>query len=83
MCGAGIINKELDYIIRMINTKGCMKSFGEWLSKNDAVIGYVCLGVLIPQIIGVVAARFFIKHLRKRRTSWKHLKDKVQIVSEQ
>nr|KAI8769208.1 CD63 antigen-like [Biomphalaria glabrata] len=66
----------------MINTKGCMKSFGEWLGKNDAAIGYVALGVIIPQILGVVAARYFVKLLQRRSSkTWRKLSDTVQITS--
>ncbi|KAK0057701.1 tetraspanin-33 [Biomphalaria pfeifferi] len=81
-CGANIMNSEEPYIMYMINTKGCMKSFGEWLGKNDAVIGYVALGVIIPQILGVVAARYFVKLLQRRSSkTWRKLSDTVQITS--
>ncbi|KAH9492352.1 hypothetical protein Btru_026305 [Bulinus truncatus] len=80
-CGADIMNKEESYILHMINTKGCMKSFGEWLGKNDVVIGYVALGVIIPQILGVVSARFFVRQLRRRSTTRRKLSDTVQISS--
>ncbi|XP_059155951.1 tetraspanin-33-like [Physella acuta] len=79
-CGADIMNREELYVNHMINTKGCMKSFGEWLGKNDVVIGYVALGVIIPQILGVIAARYFVKHLSKH-TTWRQLSDPVQIIS--
>ncbi|GFO10119.1 tetraspanin [Plakobranchus ocellatus] len=78
MCGAGIIKKEFTYVRTIINTKGCMKSFGEWLAKHDAVIGFVFLGLIGLQILGVVSGRYFIKNLRECDSN-KRQSDRIQI----
>ncbi|GFR91658.1 tetraspanin [Elysia marginata] len=79
MCGAGIMKEEPDHISHIINTKGCMKSFGEWLAKNDSVIGFAGLGLIGLQILGVISGRYFIKHLREGDPSGRKQSDRIQI----
>ncbi|XP_041369160.1 tetraspanin-5-like isoform X1 [Gigantopelta aegis] len=70
MCGFQTTDKSREDVFNRIFTKGCMKSFGEWLANNEVVIGAVCAGIIIPQICGVLLARMLMKRILQKREQW-------------
>ncbi|XP_062600680.1 tetraspanin-33-like isoform X1 [Saccostrea cucullata] len=72
MCGFGKTDKDLREVQSWIYTRGCVKGFGEWLSKYEYIILLTSCIVMFMQFLGVIFARIFSKRV-ERRILWQNL----------
>lgn len=71
MCGFGTTSEEKTDIEEKIYVQGCLQAFGAWLERNTIIIGAVCLGVILPQILGICLARGLIEQIEQQKAQWR------------
>ncbi|XP_048237435.1 tetraspanin-33-like [Haliotis rufescens] len=74
MCGFDTTNKPRSKVLHRINTKGCMRGLADWMRGNESYIGGLLLAFVTPQVLGVVFATLFIKHIVRSRARWRLLR---------
>ncbi|XP_064630656.1 tetraspanin-33-like [Lineus longissimus] len=76
LCGGGTLSAAMSDVERWrkINTKGCLKAFGNWLEQNALLIGGACFGVIIPQIIGIVLSTRLNDQIARQKEKWHRLR---------
>ncbi|XP_074641919.1 tetraspanin-33-like [Tubulanus polymorphus] len=67
-CGLGLLKPEKAPTAYLtIYVQGCVKGFGKWLEDNAILVGGICLGVIIPQIILIWMSRTLSHQIQTQR----------------
>ncbi|XP_046542356.1 tetraspanin-33-like [Haliotis rubra] len=74
MCGFDTTNKPRSKVLHRINTKGCMRGLADWMRGNESYIGGLLLAFVTPQVLGVIFATLFIRHILRSRARWRLLR---------
>ncbi|XP_067657458.1 tetraspanin-33-like [Haliotis asinina] len=74
MCGFDATNKPRSKVLHRINTKGCMRGLADWMRGNESYIGGLLLAFVTPQVLGVIFATLFIRHILRSRARWRLLR---------
>ncbi|XP_054627633.1 tetraspanin-15 [Dunckerocampus dactyliophorus] len=82
LCGYKVLENERLDLIDVIHIRGCTDAFFIWLTDNYKIIAVLLLGILLPQLFGVVIAWLYITRVEDAISEYGHYMDALMDVHE-
>ncbi|XP_061820254.1 tetraspanin-15 [Nerophis lumbriciformis] len=75
LCGHKVLEKERLDLIDEVYIRGCTDAFFIWLTDNYKIIAILLLGILLPQLFGVVISWLYITRVEDAISEYSHYTD--------
>ncbi|XP_077999507.1 tetraspanin-33-like isoform X2 [Glandiceps talaboti] len=79
-CGYGAQNLNRQEADETIFVRGCVDAFILWCQDNLDIMGGICLGVVIPQLLGIILCYLFINAIREERDRYLYSSQRSQMM---
>lgn len=75
LCGYKVLEKERLNLIDEIHIRGCTDAFFIWLMDNYKIMAGLLLGILLPQLFGVIVSWLYITRVEDAISEFGHYMD--------
>ncbi|XP_056268472.1 tetraspanin-15 isoform X1 [Pseudoliparis swirei] len=75
MCGYKVLQSERLELIKIIHIRGCTDAFFIWLMDNYKIMAGLLLGILLPQLFGVIISWLYMTRVQDAISEYGHYMD--------